>query len=235
MFISSAAMAQKWISLGGSTYKQYYLQENSLKIDKNNGHELLSMTVQTVNNLNNKIVYNNVMVLTSDCKQKQGSITAYSLDGKTVESNVFALGGPDPSSLFATAICGTYHNYNLPKQVQVDKSPVNVLGINNKSEEKWHQIAISDKAEISVKIDSFILAVTKSGQHAIMVTGRNVDQTSKKVQLVNWAVTKSDCAKQQGKLITINIDGKNVYDNIFVFGSGSIASIVSEVICNHKI
>lgn len=238
-FTSSGVMAQQWIALGGTSYNQYYLQENSLRISKNNGNEILAMTVQTVNRINNNIVYNNVVVASAACRQQQGTVTSYSLDGKRSVNNVFALGGKDAPSLAATAICGTYHNYTISQPAQAVKEPVQKettsgINLNNNAENNWHQIAINDKSEIALKVDSFTMAKTQNGEDAIMVTGRNIDQKSKKVALVTWSVTKNDCKKQQGKLTTINIDGKDSYDNNFVFGSGSLGSIISESICSFK-
>lgn len=237
--VSSSVMAQQWIALGGTSYNQYYVQENSLRISKNNGNDILSMTVQTVNRINNQIVYNNVVVPSSACRQQQGTVTSYTLDGKRSINNVFALGGKDAPSLAATAICGTYHNYTISQPAQAVKEiPKEIIQpsiqLNNNAENNWHQIAINEKSEIALKVDSFTLAKTKSGEDAIVVTGRNIDQKSKKVALVTWSVTKNDCAKQQGKLTTINIDGKDSYDNNFVFGSGSLGSIISESICSFK-
>jgi hypothetical protein len=231
--VSSSAMAQQWIALGGTSYNQYYVQENSLRISKNNGNDILAMTVQTVNRINNNIVYNNVVVSSASCRQQQGTVTSYSLDGRKSINNVFALGGKDAPSLAATAICGTYHNYTISQPAQAVKESPNI-NLNNNAENNWHQIAINEKSEIALKVDSFTLVKTKSGEDAIMVTGRNIDQKSKKIALVTWSVTKNDCAKQQGKLTTINIDGKDSYDNNFVFGSGSLGSIISESICSFK-
>ena len=229
--VSSSAIAQQWIALGGTSYNQHYVQENSLRISSN---DTLSMTVKTVNSFNNSIVYANISVLADSCRKQQGAVTSYSLDGKKHFNNVFVLGGKDAFSLATTAICGIYHNYTISQPAQAVKEPKSISSINLNTENNWQKIAVNDKSEIAVKLDSFTVAKTKSGEDAISFTGRNIDQKSKKVVLVIWSIAKNDCAKQQGKLTTTNIDGKDSYDNNFVFGGGSLGSIISEYICIFK-
>lgn len=228
---SSSAIAQQWIAMGGTSYNQYYVQENSFSISSN---DTLSMTVKTVNSSNN-IVYANIAVLIDSCKKQQGTVTSYSMDGKNYVNNLFVLGGKDAPSLVATAICLTYHNYTTSKAAKSVREPQSTSGINlDNTENNWQKIAINDKSEIAVKLDSFKVSKTKNSEDIISLIGRNIEKKSNKVTLVTWSVTKKDCIKQQGKLTTINIDEKDSYDNIFVFGGGSLGSIISEYICKFK-
>ena len=47
-------------------------------------------------------------------------------------------------------------------------------------------------------------------------------------------MTKEDCEKRQGKLITVNINDKDSYDTAFVLNGGSMASIVAEEVCKNN-
>lgn len=243
-----SVFSQQWIALGGTSYNQYYVQEGSLRISGNS----ISMTSQNVNRINNRIYYTNSVTSIDACRNKQGPLTVYNLNNKFLSQGMFALGGKEPYGLIGTAICATYHNYllanNLNKPEIIAKVPTvkeepiketvkpaeKIIEPSKKSPDNvWQQLALNDKSEIAIKTDSFVKK-NINGQELIGVTGRNVDVASNKTILVNWYVTQAACNKQQGKLITVNIDGSDSYDNNFVLGSGSMGSIIAESICNQQ-
>ena len=141
-------------------------------------------------------------------------------DEESPVSHDFVLNGTDVESIYATTICNTYKNKDNPVQ--------------GNPEDLWSRVTFSDISDISVKTDSFATTKLPNGQDGFLMTGRSIDKKTKKITLVNWSIAKQDCIKKQGTLNTFDINGKYSYDNNFVFGAGSMGSIVAETICSTK-
>ena len=220
---SVSAIAQtnpQWIKLAGNSSVDYLIQSDSFKITKEKDIEILGVTVQTLDKPTNKITYNNMLLVSKSCNAKQGKLVRFNIDGKNPVSSDFVLNGTDIDSIYATTICNTYKNKDNPVQ--------------GNPEDMWARITFSDNSDISVKTDSLAKAKLSNGQDGFLMTGRNIDKKTKKITLVNWTISKQDCIKKQGTLNTFDINGKYSYDNNFVFGAGSMGSIIAETICGSK-
>jgi hypothetical protein len=66
----------------------------------------------------------------------------------------------------------------------------------------------------------------------VVVTGRVSDSATNKITGEMWYVTVSHCRAKQGALVSLDLLGKFKYDNTFVFGMGSVASAIAEIVCN---
>lgn len=97
--------------------------------------------------------------------------------------------------------------------------------------DNWIPTANSDSADFSILKGSFIVSKNKAGEEVATVTGRIRGTATKTVVLEKWYVKTADCAQKQGKIVTVDMDGKFKYENDFVFEAGSIASVNAELIC----
>ena len=106
-----------------------------------------------------------------------------------------------------------------------------LFSISALAEDGWSYVAGNDDMQMSGKHGSFQRIKNKAGQDVFVILGKGVNTRTKQVDLEKWYVRAADCARQQGKLVTLTIDGEYKYENDFVFGAGTIASGMAEFIC----
>lgn len=96
----------------------------------------------------------------------------------------------------------------------------------------WINIASKkDGMKWAVQPGSLEFSQTKGGTSIAVVIGRVTDPKTSTVSLYKWYVSASDCTRQMGKVVSLDISGEYKFENDFVFGSGNIASSMAEVIC----
>lgn len=98
--------------------------------------------------------------------------------------------------------------------------------------EDWTLAASSNKIELYAQPGSFIFSKNKASEPIAVVTGKSVDKLTTQIEVEKWYVRLVDCEAKQGKLVTLTIGGEFKYDNDFVFGSGSLASITAKLVCD---
>lgn len=110
----------------------------------------------------------------------------------------------------------------------VISSLVFVCSLANASE--WATISKYETANIDILVGSIVRsnAVSETG---IIAIGRIIDSNSQQVIAEQWFVTANACISKRGYLMTLDFDGKLKHRNEFVFGLGTVASDIAEVMC----
>lgn len=101
------------------------------------------------------------------------------------------------------------------------------------AQSEWINIAASSEGNMQwdVQPGSLEFSQTKGGTTIAVVIGRVTYKKTSRIDLYKWYVSATDCKKQMGKVVSLNIDGTYQFENDFVFGSGSIATAMAEAIC----
>jgi hypothetical protein len=101
------------------------------------------------------------------------------------------------------------------------------------SEPDWINIATSpdNKSRWDIKPGSLEFSETRGGTSIATVIGKVHDTKTSHINLYRWYVSATDCKNKMGKVVSLNISGDFLFDNDFVFGSGSIATAIAEIIC----
>lgn len=101
------------------------------------------------------------------------------------------------------------------------------------SQSEWINIAVSseDNLRWDVRPGSLEFSMTKGGTAIAVVIGRITDTRTSRIDLYKWYVSGTDCKKQMGKVVSLNVEGTYQFENDFVFGSGNVASAMAEAIC----
>ncbi|MDM1715571.1 hypothetical protein [Thiopseudomonas alkaliphila] len=97
----------------------------------------------------------------------------------------------------------------------------------------WINIASlpGDSKKLDVQPGSFEFSKTKGGTPIAVVVGKITDTKSANISLYKWYVSLEDCQRKMGKVVSLNVNGEFAFENDFVFGSGSIATVMAETIC----
>ncbi len=95
----------------------------------------------------------------------------------------------------------------------------------------WINIAKSNEGIWDAQPGSLEFSKTKGDIFIAVVVGRITDPKTSKISLYKWYVSASDCKAKMGKVVTLDISGEYKFENDFVFGSGSIATSMAELIC----
>lgn len=95
----------------------------------------------------------------------------------------------------------------------------------------WIRVAETDDSAWEVKPGSYEAGQTKGKQDIAVVIGRINNSKTKQVTVGKWYVTLSDCSREMGTIVTLDLDGKFRFENDFVFGAGSVATAIAESIC----
>lgn len=106
------------------------------------------------------------------------------------------------------------------------------LPLSSIADEGWTVVSGNSDVEFSGKHGSFERVKNKSNDDVFVIVGREVNKKTRNIVVEKWYVRASDCRRQQGKIVTLNINGDFKYDNDFVFGAGNIASGMAEFICS---
>ena len=100
------------------------------------------------------------------------------------------------------------------------------------AQDKWLNIANSDESSWDFQPKSLDEVSTRAGVDVAVVVGRVVNNKTKKIDLRKWYVSVSDCGRQMGSVVALDVNGNYQYENDFVFGSGTIATALAEAICS---
>ena len=95
----------------------------------------------------------------------------------------------------------------------------------------WIVIGETDDSKWEIKPGSLEVSKTKSQTNIAVVVGRVTDRKTNIISLYKWYVSLSDCKRELGQIVSLNIDGSYSFENSFVFGSGNVASSMAKNIC----
>jgi len=126
-----------------------------------------------------------------------------------------AISTPAPARL-------SQHESEAPKQ-----KPIGV----GDSVDGWVQIATIDQNSYQVQEGSFRFDGDTKGNTLAVVIARAIDLATKDISLFQWSVPTEDCIANRGALVIHDMQGNLVGNNDFVFGGGSLASLMAETIC----
>jgi hypothetical protein len=92
-------------------------------------------------------------------------------------------------------------------------------------------VAVEDGPSLELKSKSLEYEKTVGGTVVAMMTVR-MTASRQIIMLRKWYVSANDCAKEQGRIVVVNIFGEYMYESDFVFGGGNINSFIAELICD---
>lgn len=98
--------------------------------------------------------------------------------------------------------------------------------------EDWIHSAGNDEADFFIKPGSLSFSKNKSKENIAVVTGKLVMKPSTQTTFFKWYVRLAECESKQGKIVSLNLSGEYQYENEFIVGSGTIASINAQSICS---
>jgi hypothetical protein len=106
------------------------------------------------------------------------------------------------------------------------------IGTSVHAKSEWINIAVSStNMRLDVQAGSLEFSKTKGGTAIVVVIGKITHPITSRIELYKWYVSAIDCKREMGKVVSLNIDGVYQFENDFVFGSGSIATLMAEAIC----
>ncbi|WP_213941217.1 hypothetical protein [Pseudomonas sp. dw_612] len=126
-----------------------------------------------------------------------------------------ALPAPTPAQL-------SQHTSEAPKQKPLE------LG---DSIDGWVQVATIDQNAYQVQEGSFRFDGDTKGNTLAVVIVRAINLGSKDISLFQWSVPTEDCISNRGALVMHDMQGNLIGNNDFVFGGGTLASLMAETIC----
>jgi hypothetical protein len=97
----------------------------------------------------------------------------------------------------------------------------------------WINIAASAESNMrwDIQPGSLEFSTNKGGSAIAAVVGRITNTKTSTINLYKWYVSGVDCKKKMGTIVSLNISGEYLFENDFVFGSGSVATAIAETIC----
>lgn len=97
--------------------------------------------------------------------------------------------------------------------------------------QEWVKAAESETNIFYIQVGSSRITNNDDGVKVIAVNGKQSNNATKRITTVQWYVPIRHCLLKRGKLIVTDTVGKYLSEHDFIFGSGNIASSISEVIC----
>lgn len=95
----------------------------------------------------------------------------------------------------------------------------------------WVQVATIDQNAYQVQEGSFRFDGDTKGNTLAVVIVRAFNLDSKDISLFQWSVPTDDCISGRGALVMHDTQGNLIGNNDFVFGGGTLASLMAETIC----
>lgn len=95
----------------------------------------------------------------------------------------------------------------------------------------WLAASSSNDTQWDIRRGSLELSKNRKGDDIAVVLGRSTTLSTRNISLRKWYVTFADCDREMGLLVVLSLEGKFVFEADFVFGGGSVASRVAELIC----
>lgn len=126
-----------------------------------------------------------------------------------------ALSAPAPAQL-------SQHTSEAPKQKPLELGD-NVDG--------WIQVATIDQNSYQVQEGSFRFDGDTKGNTLAVVIVRAINLGTNDISLFQWSVPTEDCIANRGALVMHDMQGNLIGNNDFVFGGGTLASLMAETIC----
>lgn len=97
--------------------------------------------------------------------------------------------------------------------------------------QEWVKVAESDTNTFHIQAGSSRITNNDDGVKVVAVNGKQTVNATKRIIPVQWYVSVRHCLQKRGKLVVVDTVGKFLSEHDFIFGSGNIASTISEVIC----
>lgn len=94
----------------------------------------------------------------------------------------------------------------------------------------WTAVAKDSNGIAYFILNGSLKVVESSGTQLVVVTGRAVDTNNEPVGLY-WYVPMQHCDSGKGIIGTADLRGNTLFQSDFVFGIGTVASFVAEVMC----
>ena len=101
------------------------------------------------------------------------------------------------------------------------------------AQERWIKVEESRDGSYLVHAlrGSYALSSTKNGEQIAVITTKSNNKKNGQVSLEKKYVRTKDCVAEQGKVVSLTMDGDFSYENSFIFGAGSVATSIAETIC----
>ncbi|MBT9571076.1 MAG: hypothetical protein IV106_08205 [Pseudomonas umsongensis] len=131
---------------------------------------------------------------------------------------ILQLPAPEPSSE-SPKVAATPSKAELPKP----QPEISNIG--------WTDIGSVDEYRYQIQDGSFRFDKNSNGTALAVVIGRRIITTSQDILLLQWSVSAQDCVNERGSITVYDVNGNPSFQNDFVFGGGTLASIVAETVC----
>lgn len=95
----------------------------------------------------------------------------------------------------------------------------------------WVKITSSDTCLYEAKTDSLKIARNDGGEVVATIITRQTCSNRSSIDLNISYVRQRDCSRGAGKLVTLDMSGRKLFDNDFVFSARTVASNIAETIC----
>ena len=91
------------------------------------------------------------------------------------------------------------------------------------AQERWIKVEESRDGSFLVHAlrGSYALSSNKNGEQIAVITTKVNNKKNGQVSLEKKYVRTKDCVAEQGKLVSLTMDGDFSYENNFIFGAGS--------------
>ena len=96
---------------------------------------------------------------------------------------------------------------------------------------EWVQISKNRETVWEGRVGTFSLGKNDAGEPMAWLMIRARDLNGARITFERDYVTLQDCVVGYGKLVTLDLRGRYLYDNDFVFGGGSVGARIAETIC----
>ncbi len=96
----------------------------------------------------------------------------------------------------------------------------------------WILLAATDDVKWEGRSGSVEFSTNRGGVPIVSSSGRVHDLTSGRIEFERWYVTKGDCRKGYGKVVTTDMSGAYKFETDFVLDGGSVASSLAGVLCS---
>lgn len=96
----------------------------------------------------------------------------------------------------------------------------------------WFELDKTERCTFEGQSGSLEFATTRGGERIAVVNVRtSCKDRPNQLELARRYVTLSDCERQRGKLVALDMSGNFKFENDFVFGGGTVATTIASVIC----
>lgn len=97
--------------------------------------------------------------------------------------------------------------------------------------QSWVEVAESATSKFYILSGSVGTGKTDAGDNIFFARGRTVRLDINRTEFAGWYVKISECLRQSGKFVVVNMNGEFQFDTDFKIGDNRISSSLAQIIC----